>query len=137
MKKRNGFTLVELLAVIIILAIILVIAIPQILKTINDAKLGAMESSVKMVASAAERERQIDQTRSNVADRVFEYETDGSVDGATCIGEDWVTLSSSEYATCTVAIDTSGNATVSLTGNTSGKFKGMSASGTRSSASAS
>ena len=34
MKKRNGFTLVELLAVIVILAIILVIAVPKILNVI-------------------------------------------------------------------------------------------------------
>lgn len=38
MKKRNGFTLVELLAVIVVLALIMIIAIPSILNTTNAAK---------------------------------------------------------------------------------------------------
>ncbi len=38
MKKRNGFTLVELLAVIVVLAIIMVIAIPSVLEAMNNAK---------------------------------------------------------------------------------------------------
>ena len=36
--KKNGFTLVELLAVIVILAIILVIAVPKITDTIDNAR---------------------------------------------------------------------------------------------------
>ena len=35
-SKKNAFTLVELLAVIIILAIILVIAVPQLMETIEN-----------------------------------------------------------------------------------------------------
>jgi type IV pilus assembly protein PilA len=38
MKKNKGFTLVELLAVIVILAIILAIAIPGIGLIINNSK---------------------------------------------------------------------------------------------------
>ena len=37
MNKKNGFTLVELLAVIVILAVILVIAVPQIINVINES----------------------------------------------------------------------------------------------------
>lgn len=37
-KKKNGFTLVELLAVIVILALLLIIVIPSILDTTNRAK---------------------------------------------------------------------------------------------------
>ena len=51
--KKNGFTLVELLAVIVILAIILVIAVPKITDTIDNARKGSLESSVKMVAARA------------------------------------------------------------------------------------
>ena len=36
MKKKKGFTLVELLAVIVILAVILVIAVPKIMDTIQN-----------------------------------------------------------------------------------------------------
>ena len=38
MKKRNGFTLVELLAVIVVLAIIMIIAIPAVLDVMNNAR---------------------------------------------------------------------------------------------------
>lgn len=62
MKKRNGFTLVELLAVIVILAIILVIAIPQIIKTIDAARLGAFRSTAKLLISQAEKQKLVDET---------------------------------------------------------------------------
>ena len=38
MRKKNGFTLVELLAVIIVLALIMVIAIPSVMDAMNKAK---------------------------------------------------------------------------------------------------
>ena len=38
-KKKKAFTLVELLAVIVILAVILVIAIPQIMNVIKTARI--------------------------------------------------------------------------------------------------
>lgn len=47
--KKKGFTLVELLAVIIVLAIILVIAIPSLLGIINLATTNAFEIDAKMV----------------------------------------------------------------------------------------
>ena len=53
MKKIRGFTLVELLAVIVILAIILVIAVPKIANVIENSKLGAITSSAKVILDAA------------------------------------------------------------------------------------
>lgn len=53
-KSKKGFTLVELLAVIVILAIILAIAIPSITTLINNSKKGAFESNVKMLAAGIE-----------------------------------------------------------------------------------
>ena len=41
MKNRKGFTLVELLAIIVILAVIMVIAVPQILNVVNGSTNGA------------------------------------------------------------------------------------------------
>ena len=38
MKRKNGFTLVELLAVIAILAILVIVAMPNILGMFNEAK---------------------------------------------------------------------------------------------------
>ena len=53
-KPRRGFTLVELLAVIVILAVILVIAVPSIMDTIKESRKGALASSAKLIASSAE-----------------------------------------------------------------------------------
>ena len=52
--KKDGFTLVELLAVIVILAVILVIAVPSIMSTIAESRKGALASSAKLIASSAE-----------------------------------------------------------------------------------
>ena len=50
--KKNAFTLIELLAVIVILAIIALIATPIILGIINDSKEKSNERSIEMYASA-------------------------------------------------------------------------------------
>ena len=44
---KKGFTLVELLAVIVVLAIISLIAIPQLAKVVNNAKLASNLRSVE------------------------------------------------------------------------------------------
>ncbi len=54
MKNKKGFTLVELLAVIVILAIILAIAVPGITGIINSAKKGSFESDAKMIVTGIE-----------------------------------------------------------------------------------
>lgn len=46
MKKNKGFTIVELLAVIVILAVIALITTPMILNVIKNAKKGALKDSV-------------------------------------------------------------------------------------------
>ena len=51
--KKKGFTLVELLAVIVILAIIALIAIPLIGNVIEKAKIGALEASVNGLVESA------------------------------------------------------------------------------------
>lgn len=50
-KKKNGFTLVELLAVIIILAIVVGIAIPGITSIIDSSKNNALGTSVENAAN--------------------------------------------------------------------------------------
>lgn len=46
---KRGFTLVELLSVIVILAIILAIAIPTISNIINGSKKNSFEASAKLI----------------------------------------------------------------------------------------
>ena len=52
-RKRNGFTLVELLAVIVILAIVLIIAVPGVLSIINKTKNSAYDRQIDMIKDAA------------------------------------------------------------------------------------
>lgn len=52
-KKRNGFSLVELLAVIILLGIISLIIVPSALKTLENSKKEAFENSVVGLITSA------------------------------------------------------------------------------------
>lgn len=130
-RKGKGFTLVELLAVIVILAIILVIAVPQILKTIDSSRLGAITSTAKLLVNQAEKQYMVDQTlnaeSSGDLDEVS-YSTIGTGEEGTC---SYLTeLSINDYDTCSITVDEEGNATLnSLVGK--GKFKGYSCSGTK------
>ena len=54
MKKNKGFTLVELLAVIVILAIIMIIAIPAVLQTMQSARQKTFKEYVTKVYSAGQ-----------------------------------------------------------------------------------
>ena len=116
MKNKKGFTLVELLAVIVILAIILVIAVPKILSVIDDTRTESLESSAKMIISAAERE----------------YATRTALGQATTpmACTDVTTLSSTDYVlttgaqNCSLSFDQYGSATLFLFGASGGKFAG-------------
>jgi|LSQX01.3.fsa_nt_gb type IV pilus assembly protein PilA len=53
-RSKKGFTLVELLAVIVILAIILAIAVPGIAGIVDSTRKGAAESDAKMIVAGIE-----------------------------------------------------------------------------------
>ena len=107
MKKKNGFTLVELLAVIVILAIILVIAVPKITDTIKNSKIASFESSAKTIAAQAEKKKMENEI----------LEDTGSINCS-----DVVKLNDTDYGNCSITFD--GNtAKVTLVGK--GKFKGL------------
>ena len=54
MKRKNAFTLIELLAVIVILAVIALIAVPLVMNTIEDAKKASLERSYDNIEHSAE-----------------------------------------------------------------------------------
>lgn len=53
--NKKGFTLVELLAVIVILAVILTIAVPNMVKIINKSKEDTYNNQVTMIKNAADK----------------------------------------------------------------------------------
>ena len=111
-KKKRGFTLVELLAVIVILAVILVIAVPQIMSVIESARKGSIESTAKLIAEGAEREY----TNRKIL---------GKDTNIKC--SDVSSMNSRDYGTCVITFDNSGKAIVSITGK--GKFEGYTCNG--------
>ena len=108
MKKKKGFTLVELLAVIVILAVILIIAMPKISDVIKNSKEASLETTAKLIASQAEK-------------KYTENQILGKTDNINC--SDVVKLNDRDYGACTITFDASGNASVSING--SGKFAGL------------
>ena len=118
-NKGRGFTLVELLAVIVILAIILVIAVPKIADTIKNSKIASFESSAKTIAAQAEKKK-------------MEKEILEDSDSINC--SDVVKLNDTDYGNCSITFD--GNtAKVTLVGK--GKFEGLKiTNGTKDSATA-
>ena len=106
-SRGRGFTLVELLAVIVILAIILVIAVPKVMSVIEDAKKATLESTAKMIASQAEKQK--------VQNTVL-----GSDKNITC--KDITNINDVDYEDCDIVFDNN-TAKVTITG--SGKFEGL------------
>ena len=121
MKKKKGFTLVELLAVIVILVVILIIAMPKISDVIKNSKESSLETTAKLIASQAEKKY----TENQVLDN-----------SSTIKCSDVAKISDADYESCNITFDSKGNAKVSIVGK--GKFAGLQVlDGTKDSAKAS
>ena len=121
MKKKKGFTLVELLAVIVILAVILIIAMPKISDVIKNSKESSLETTAKLIASQAEKKY----TENQVLDN-----------SSTIKCSDVAKISNADYESCSISFDDKGNAKVTIVGK--GKFEGLAIyDGTKDSAKAS
>ena len=101
-KKKKTFTLIELLAVIIILAVILVISIPKILDVIDESKKDSFKTSAQLIADSAEKKYITNKLQNN----------DEKV---TC--DDIAQLSKEDYSKCTIRFNSEGKATINLIGN--------------------
>ncbi len=119
MKNKKGFTLVELLAVIVILAVILIIAIPQIMDTIKTTRLKTMEDSAKLIATNAEKDYLAQQT----------INQNYNVESIPCSD---VAKLSDDYESCSITYSLFGReAIVKLKGASGGKFNNMQCFGTK------
>ncbi len=76
MKNKKGFTLVELLAVIAILAILVIIALPNIIKTYNDAKEASFINEAKNIYKTALQQWLLDSMTNGDAE-IFYARCDG------------------------------------------------------------
>ena len=54
MKAKKGFTLVELLAIIVVLAVLAIVAVPVLTNVIKDSKIKAFQTKIYALESAAE-----------------------------------------------------------------------------------
>lgn len=75
---RKGFTLVELLAVILILGIITLIAIPTVKIILNEARKGAFKTTLMNIEKAVESNCSIQQIMNKELDTVYTI-TDGKI----------------------------------------------------------
>ena len=107
-KKKNAFTLIELLAVIVILAVILVISIPRILDVIDESKKDSFITSAQLIADSAEK-KYVENKLNNIDEEI------------TC--ENVTKLSKEDYESCKITFDNEGNAKVTIKGK--GKFKDL------------
>jgi type IV pilus assembly protein PilA len=75
MKKRNGFTLVELLAVIVVLAIIMIIAIPAVLDVMNNARKSSFALYIEKVVRDVQTQYVSDSNSGSIAGSgIFVYD---------------------------------------------------------------
>ena len=112
-SKKKAFTLVELLAVIVILAIILVIVVPRILEVIRASKVSSMEDSAKLIVKSAESKK-------------LEREALGDNTKIEC--SDVAEYNSNDYDSCNITFN-NGVATITLKGK--GKFDKLTCTGTK------
>ena len=144
---RKGFTLVELLAVIVVLAIVMVVAIPNVLNSITSARSGMLQTSSNTVADWVEKQyalatfgsigdtSTVDANFTAYCTSAKKYcvtavsgKTTANVSGGATKDQTLNFLraagvKSGNYTDVYVSVDASGRACVKLTGSASGDFK--------------
>ena len=88
MKKKNAFTLIELLAVIVVLAIIALIATPIVINTIKNAKKGAAERSADSYIRQIETTVATERLEGNILEGEYIVQSDGNLCPVSGCGED-------------------------------------------------
>lgn len=135
--NKKGFTLVELLAVIVILAIILAIAVPSITGILNSAKRSAFEADVKLIIKGIEY-KMLERDAGTVVgtDIIPATDPNGGTpyymteDGLTAYGADPTNYTVATTGTACVITDLS-PVTVTVISESNSEFGAYTATGTR------
>ena len=128
--NKKGFTLVELLAVIIILAIVVGITIPAVLTTISNTRLKAFQTATESVADWIEREYQAYQVGDSSISVVSSAFTTANCQSGTCTVSDGL-LTAAGVKPANFTVDgssitintTTGRACVKLKGSSDGEYQ--------------
>ena len=88
MKRKNAFTLIELLAVIVVLAIIVLIATPIVMNTIKRSKKGAAERSADSYIKQVETVVATERLEGNILEGEYIIQPDGNLCPLSGCGED-------------------------------------------------
>ena len=94
-RNKKGFTLVELLAVIVVLAIIIIIALPNVINAMNRAKEGSFKIYAKRAISDAQSSYQADELMGNGGGACYTIATIGL--GANGKYTGWVDTTGADY----------------------------------------
>lgn len=134
MKKlnRKGFTLVELLAVIIILAIVVGISIPAVLSTINNSRKKAAVTAAEVAANWVSEQYTILSVDSSAVDST--WKTICGADGSNCYNKtvsagtnlkSFLTatgMKEADVSAASIKLNSNGKACVQITAKSAGAY---------------
>ena len=78
--RRKGFTLVEMLAVVVVLALIVIIAVPAVIKSMEVAKKNSFVIQARKIVSVATSKRQSNEILNKINDGATPKLKDGKVE---------------------------------------------------------